>query len=93
MNNILEEANRLMKGDRQDSYGDASESFSRIGQLWTPVIEKMWSPDSGEPISGETVALCMILLKVSRLTTDPDKTDSWVDIAAYSALGGGFGNV
>ena len=34
------------------------------------------------------VAAMMILLKVARLATSPDKWDNWVDIAGYAALGG-----
>lgn len=77
---ILDTAKGLICGDRQQSYGDALSSFERLGRLWTEVI--------GTEVTAEQVALCLVLLKLSRLTTSPNHADSWVDLAGYAALGG-----
>ncbi|AXN53331.1 hypothetical protein PBI_THONKO_59 [Mycobacterium phage Thonko] len=77
---VLDTAKSLICGDRQASYGDATESFSRLARLWSEVI--------GVDIMPEQVALCLTLLKVSRLVASPDHADSWVDICGYAALGG-----
>lgn len=75
---VLEEALALTNGDRADDYGDARESFARIAALWSPVF--------GVEVTPKQVALCMVLLKVSRACTS-DKRDTWVDMAGYARLG------
>lgn len=77
---LLREAEKIITGDRQASYGDATESFNRLAALWTATL--------GTPVTAAQVALCLIQLKVSRLTASPDHADSWLDIAGYAALGG-----
>lgn len=75
---VLEEAHDLVNGDRQQSYGDAYESFDRIA--------KMWSAYKGIKITAKDVASMMILMKVSRSVTS-SKRDNWVDMAGYAELG------
>ena len=75
---ILEEAQDLVCGDRQQSYGSAAESFKRIA--------KMWSAYKGVEITSKDVASMMILMKVSRSVTS-SKRDNWVDVAGYAELG------
>lgn len=77
---VLTTAASLICGDRQASYGDATESFARLARLWTEVL--------GTAVTPEQVALCLVQLKVSRLVVSPTHEDSWVDIAGYAALGG-----
>lgn len=76
---LLEQAARIISGERAETYGSAKESFERIGQLWSAVL--------GQPVSGTDVARLMILMKVSRLQHHEDHADSWLDIAGYAALG------
>ena len=75
---ILEEAQDLVCGDRQQSYGSAAESFERIA--------KMWSAYKGVEVTSKDVASMMILMKVSRSVTS-SKRDNWVDVAGYAELG------
>lgn len=77
---ILDEAKRLTTGDRQADYGDASESFAKVGIVWEQII--------GVPVSATQVALMMSALKIIRATESPAKADNWVDLAGYAALGG-----
>ena len=75
--NILDEAKRLVCGDRQASYGHPWFDFSRTGKMWAAIL--------GIPfISPEQVALCMMAVKISRLCNSM-KRDSMVDIAGYAA--------
>lgn len=76
---ILDIAKELIAGDRERDYGDASESFQRIADLWTAY--------KGVEFTKKDVAVQMILVKASRLKTS-DKPDNWVDIAGYAAQGG-----
>ena len=75
---LLDEAGRTIAGQRQEEYGDARQSFERIAALW--------SADTGARITGSDVASMMVLLKVSRTRTSPEKLDSWLDMAGYAAL-------
>ena len=75
---MLAEAERVVNGDRKQTYGDALRSFTRIADLWTPVL--------GVPVTAHQVALCLVQLKVSRAVGRPDHADSYVDMAGYTAL-------
>ena len=72
---VLQEAERIINGERRESYGGALESFDRIAKLWEPLL--------GVSVSAETVALCMIQLKVARYLNGQQR-DSIVDIAGYA---------
>lgn len=74
--NVLEEAQKIVEGDRKEEYGDMKESFNRIAN--------MWSAYTGLRLSAHDVANMMILLKVSRNKNSPLKMDNIVDIVGYS---------
>lgn len=74
--NVLEEANSLVHGDRQQAYGHPFFDFSRTAQLWSAIL--------GQDVSPEQVALCMVAVKISRLC-NAYKRDSIVDMAGYAA--------
>jgi hypothetical protein len=76
---LLNEALKCVTGDRNIQYGDPSEDFKRVAALWSAYL--------GITISPDNVAVCQILLKISRLTWNPQHKDSWVDIAGYAACG------
>ena len=77
---ILNTAAELISGDRAATYGDALVSHQRIANLWATYL--------GTPVSAVDVAMCMVLLKVSRSKggDKPGKMDTFVDIAGYAAL-------
>ena len=77
---ILNTAMSLISGDRHEDYGDAKDSFENIARLWTAYLNVAVSPMD--------VANMMMLLKMSRSLTSPDKADTWVDICGYAALAG-----
>ena len=72
---VLQEAERIINGERRESYGGALESFDRIAKLWEPVL--------GTSITAEQVALCLIELKVARYINGQQR-DSLVDICGYA---------
>jgi len=74
---ILQEAEEIVNGDRQQDYGDMQQSFDNIA--------KMWSVITGTEISARQVGLMMISLKVVRDNNKP-KRDNVVDIVGYSYL-------
>lgn len=81
---VLTTAEQLINGDRAKDYGDASENFQRIADLWAPIL--------GVEVTATDVALCLTQLKVARLITSPAHKDSWVDACGYLALGGEIAN-
>jgi len=74
---VLQEAEKLINGDRLADYGGAEESFDRIAGLWSVVL--------GIEVDREQVALCMIMLKISRYLHGSQR-DSIVDLCGYAGL-------
>ena len=82
---LLQEAQALVCGDRNNQYGEPGQDFTRTAELWTVLLAEKLAP--GQYISPADVALLMCALKLSRLTWAPEKRDSWVDLAGYAACG------
>lgn len=72
---ILEEAQRLIFGDRNADYGHPIEDFTRTGRMWGAILG---TPD----VAPEKVGLCMVALKISR-ECNKAKRDNLVDGAGY----------
>jgi hypothetical protein len=79
---FLEQADILINGARQNEYGDKLQNFSQIAMLWQGTLAPLLAPDA--QITPELVALCMIQVKVARLSKSPDHYDSQLDIAGYA---------
>lgn len=85
---ILEEATRLVTGDRQASYGPPDQDFARTAKMWEALLEDGITQlgQHGKfrlHITPAQVAMCMIALKLSR-ETHQKKRDNRVDIAGYA---------
>jgi hypothetical protein len=72
---VLEEADRLVMGERQSAYGHPLDDFTRTGRIWGAILG---IPD----VSAEKVGLCMIGVKISR-ETNYAKRDNRVDGPGY----------
>ena len=75
---VLEEALRITKGDRQNQYGPPDQDFQRTAAMWSAL--------KGVQFTAQDVAAFMIVLKLSR-QTHQNKRDNWVDIAGYARCG------
>lgn len=80
---ILKEANTIIYGDREKTYGHPSKNLKTIAQMWNAYLEA--KTDKGE-LNAKDVATMMVLLKTARLANDPSHRDSLVDICGYAAL-------
>ena len=70
---ILQEAQRLVHGDRGDSYGHPIDDFTRTGRLWAAIL--------GIPeVTPVQVGLCMAAMKISR-QCNKAKRDNMTDLA------------
>lgn len=74
---LLEEAKRIVCGDRDQQYGKPEDSFCIIAKLWSDYIMRY--------LDERDVAMMMILLKVARDVSGESKRDNLVDIAGYAA--------
>ena len=79
---VLSEAERCVCGQREQDYGTPEDSFEMIGKLWTVYL------DYAKKIDAHDVAAMMALLKIARISENPQHMDSWVDLAGYAACGG-----
>lgn len=88
---VLEEAIKVVCGERETTYGGPEDSFSIIGTFWECYIKAKYKSNPTllvaelfiEPVD---VALMMSLLKTARLATTGGKhRDSLVDGAGYFA--------
>ena len=73
---VLDEAKRVVYGERAANYGHPTADFWRSAKMWSVIL--------GTTVTAEQVALCMIALKISRECNRP-KRDNIVDIAGYAA--------
>lgn len=72
----LQEAQRLVHGDRGDDYGHPVEDFTRTGRMWGAILG---IPD----VPPDRVGLCMAALKIGR-EVNRHKRDNLVDLAGYA---------
>ena len=73
---MLKEATRIVTA-RRKAYGDAAALFSQIARRWPLTL--------GVEVTAAQVALCLIDLKLARLSDDPAHDDSIRDVAGYAA--------
>lgn len=81
---ILEEAKRCVLADRNTTYGKPEDNFLNTVRLWNEYLQ---AKGHSIVLAPADVAAFMILLKVARLSTNPEHSDSWVDVAGYAACG------
>lgn len=79
---VLREAEKCVCGEREQDYGTPEDSFRKIGTFWTAYL------NYAVKIDAEDVAAMMALLKIARISENPQHMDSWVDLAGYAACGG-----
>ena len=72
---ILEEASRVVDGERMESYGRPTENHQRTADLWSAYL--------GRRITADQVCMLNLLQKISR-HAHSWKRDNLVDIAGYA---------
>jgi hypothetical protein len=64
--------------DRRKVYGDPQRLFDRVAVRWGQVL--------GTRVTPAQVILCMVELKLARLSGNPGHADSITDLAGYAAI-------
>lgn len=82
METVLEEANRIIYGDREKTYGHPSKNFEAIAYLWNGYLMAL-NEDMNVYLSARDVAHMMILMKISR-EINLHSRDNVVDMAGYA---------
>ena len=68
--------------ERGDNYGAPYSNHVTIAQMLSAIL--------GSDISPQQVAMCMIAVKLSRLSNQDTHDDSWADIIGYGGIGRGI---
>ena len=83
MSNILEEAQGLIYGDREDQYGHPAINLGNIAEQWSLYMRQRHHVKVN--LSGEDVCWMMTQIKMCR-DYSGQKRDSIVDAAGYIGL-------
>ena len=83
---VLSEAEKCVCGQREQDYGEPEDSFQKIAALWTAYLSNNSIVDT--VFSASDVAAMMALLKIARISENPQHMDSWVDGCGYFSCGG-----
>lgn len=83
---VLSEAERCVCGQREQDYGTPEDSFNIIADLWAVYLKGCGV--SIDFLESHDVAAMMALLKIARISENPQHMDSWVDLAGYASCGG-----
>lgn len=83
---ILQEAQRLVHGDRGAAYGHPIDDYARTGMMWGAILHE-WAKEAARapfPIAvpPRLATLCMVAVKISREVNHP-KRDNRVDGCGY----------
>lgn len=81
---LLREAEKLITGDRNQSYGSPTENFSNTAALWNVMFNHLLK--DGAQFTAAHVAQAMCQLKLARMIAQP-KRDNYLDLAGYAACG------
>lgn len=78
---ILQEAQRLVHGDRGAAYGHPADDYQATVDMWRAMIRRRYGVDI--PLTPDFGCLMMVAVKLSREAGKP-KRDNLVDAAGYT---------
>ena len=85
---ILDTAKGYVTQDRASQHGNMEDNFRNIETAWC-----WWDSIKPDDLPvGMDCAVKMTLLKISRIASNPNHIDNWVDGCGYLACGGELTN-
>jgi hypothetical protein len=84
---ILHEAQALVTGDRNKTYGHPFDNHSCTAALFNAWLNQRF-PDAGIKLTPADVCYLNLLQKLGRLANSPTHWDSIVDVAGFAANAG-----
>lgn len=81
---VLTEAETIINGDREKTYGSPDKNLNTIAEYWSTHINAKYKVNI--KLTYADICGMMVLMKQARLGNTPDHHDSMVDIAGYIAL-------
>jgi hypothetical protein len=78
VDNVKQTEHLAILAEREHDYGDAATNHTRIAALWTAYL--------GHPVTAHDVAMCMVLVKVSRAKAGR-REDNYEDMQGYAEIG------
>lgn len=79
---FVDEATRIVRGNREGVYGKPTQNFETIAALWSAWLSVRLKTTVG--LEAADIGHLMILMKEARLANAPRHRDSMVDIIGYS---------
>lgn len=88
--NILEKANKVVAGDRNEQYGSIHQSFDKYSKIVNLILsesekEHLRNAESEELISPSIISKVMIAIKLGR-ESYKHKEDNLLDLAGYTHI-------
>lgn len=81
---VLQEAQKIIYGDREQTYGRPDVNLHRIAALWDTYLQEKYLGNI-DKITAEDVCWMMVLMKCARQMNAP-KRDNLVDACGYISL-------
>lgn len=81
--NVLDEANELVNGVRQEKYGHPSDNHGATAEMWTTYLKRRGLLAEGAVLDGHDVCVINILQKTTR-DANVRQRDNLVDIAGFA---------
>lgn len=89
---LLDKAKQLINSDRDKEYGDPWQNLTNISDLWSTYLVAKFRgevvDETSFELTGEDVAHLNVLQKMARTFGPKPSMDTYVDMAAYSAIAG-----
>ena len=79
--NILKEAEEIIYGDREQTYGSPMKNLNAIASMWNAYLQST----ERDHVTAHDVCMMMGLLKIAR-QANMFKRDNLVDVCGYMAL-------
>jgi len=80
----LDEAKKIITGERQDSYGNPEDSFTLIARYWEAYLRQ--KTGMVFDLTSLDTAHMMTLFKIARMQGQSPKRDNYIDAQGYLAI-------